>query len=205
VIAERPSVAFWISVSGPDDKENFRYLLETNLRIEGRSKSQVTELIAEWQRGYEALQKGVSYPEFLKLTQTIRQDPFYCAISDELTEGVYLHEQARFVSGEYTVDEETRLMVYVPGFRELLSNINCPVLAIFGEKDTNIDWRKSLALYQDAIGSRPGGNLTIKTFPDGNHGIFKCETGGVWESAREHCDGYFGTMTQWVMENGFGI
>lgn len=205
VITEQPSVAFWISVSGPNDQENYRYLLETNLRIEGRSESEVTELIAEWQRGYEALQKGVPYHEFLELTRTVRQDPFYGSISVELTEEAYRYEQARFVSGEYTVDGETGLMVYVPGFHELLSKINCPVLAIFGEKDTNVDWRKSLILYRDTLGSCSGADLTIKTFPAGNHGIYKCQTGGVRESVKEHCDGYFEVMTQWLVGHGFGI
>src|SRR4051812_22707644 len=48
-----PGIAFWISVSGTDDKENFPYLLRSNLRIEGRTEPEVERLSAEWRRGFE--------------------------------------------------------------------------------------------------------------------------------------------------------
>jgi hypothetical protein len=35
--------------------------------------------------------------------------------------------------------------VYVPGFRDLLGRLDVPVLALFGEKDRNVDWRKTRA------------------------------------------------------------
>jgi len=47
-------------------------------------------------------------------------------------------------------------------------------MAIFGEKDTNVDWRKTVALYRETTGSAVGADLTIRTFPDGNHGIMQC-------------------------------
>ncbi len=43
-ITQDPKIAFWISVSGTDDKENFPYLLESNLRIEGRSEAEIRTL-----------------------------------------------------------------------------------------------------------------------------------------------------------------
>lgn len=203
VFVERLSLAFWISVSGPDDKENLAYLIEANLRVEGKSEPEVAELVAAWNRGYAAFHNGAPYSTFLGLTRALRQFPFYVAVAAEISEERYLQEQARFLSGECQIDEETGLKVYVPDFDELLAEIRCPVLAIFGEKDTNVDWRKSVALYQDAIGGRPGADLTIRTFPEGNHAIAKCETGGILEPAGQQCDGYFGTMTEWLAERGF--
>jgi len=69
VIQEYPSIAFWISVSGTDDKENFGYLLETNFRIEGRNESETRLLVSEWQRGNDLFRNGGSFEEYLKATQ----------------------------------------------------------------------------------------------------------------------------------------
>jgi len=41
-ITQDHKIAFWISVSGTDYKENFPYLLESNLRIEGRTEAKST-------------------------------------------------------------------------------------------------------------------------------------------------------------------
>lgn len=90
-----------------------------------------------------------------------------------------------------------------------LNNINCPVLAIFGEKDANvINWRQTIALYNETIGKNATG-LTIKTFPDCNHNIRKCKTGWLRETITNSnkyqapCDGYFDSMAQWLKENKF--
>ena len=72
-------------------------------------------------------------------------------------------------------------MIYVPGFRDLLGRLDMPVLALFGEKDRNVDWRKTRALYTETIGRNPKARLTVKTFPDGNHNIHQSRTGGYRE------------------------
>ncbi len=51
-ITRDPKIAFWISVSGTDDKENFPYLLESNLRIEGRTEAEIKLLLGEWHHGF---------------------------------------------------------------------------------------------------------------------------------------------------------
>jgi hypothetical protein len=58
-------------------------------------------------------------------------------------------------------------------------------------------------LYENTIGKNPNAKLTIKTFPDCNHNIFKCRTGGLREKLEKiaFCDGYFGAMAQWLKEN----
>jgi hypothetical protein len=101
-------------------------------------------------------------------------------------------------------------MIYVPNFRETLNEIQCPVLAIFGEKDANVNWRKTIALYKETIGKKPNAGLTIKSFSDCNHNIQKCRTGGMRESNENRnkyqppCDGYFDTMSAWLKGKGFG-
>jgi fermentation-respiration switch protein FrsA (DUF1100 family) len=92
------------------------------------------------------------------------------------------------------------LMIYIDNFRGLLKNINCPVLAIFGEKDANVDWRKTKALYSETIGKNKNSSLTIKTLPGCNHSMIKCKTGGLYEKMEkwQYCDEYLGTINMWL-------
>ncbi len=211
VIQDYPLTAFWISVSGTDDKENFGYLLETNFRIEGRSESQTRLLVEEWKRGNDIFRKGGSPEEYLKATHDLQRDSFCISFLGYRTfnREEYLQNQKMFINEHHEFDEETGLMIYVPHFRETLNKIKCPVLAIFGEKDANVDWRKTMALYMETIGNNVNAKLTFKTFPDGNHNIQKCKNGGLRElndpaNKHEMCDGYFKTILTWLAENGFG-
>jgi uncharacterized protein len=205
-IMQDPSIAFWISVSGTDHAENFPYLLETNLRIEGRTKAQIKRLVAEWKRGFEITSRGGSYAEFLAATQNLRRDPFFVFLSggkdDGAVRALFENAKAQFLSGAFQVDRKTGLQIYVPNFQEILSGLNLPVLAIFGEKDSNVDWRKTMALYSKTIGKNPRASLTVRTFPYGNHNIQRAATGGIREmiemKERHMCDGYFEAMEAWL-------
>jgi pimeloyl-ACP methyl ester carboxylesterase len=210
VIEDYPSIAFWISVSGTDDKENYGYLLESNLRIEGRSESEAKLLVSEWKSGNEVFRNGGSFEEYIKAIHNIRKDSFcisFCGYGKENKED-YLKSQKKYINEQHhdVYDKETGLMIYVPNFKETLNRIQCPVLAIFGEKDCNVDWRKTIALYKETIGTNKNASLTIKSFPDGNHSIIKCKTGGVNEKLEkwEPCGGYYKTMILWLKKNGFG-
>jgi pimeloyl-ACP methyl ester carboxylesterase len=202
IISDFPEVKFWISVSGTDDKENYGYLLEKNFLIEGRSKKETKKLMDEWQSGFDITRHGGTFEENLKATENLRNDPFYMFMSNNSkpTQEGFLRWQKKFQTGETIVDKKSGLQVYIPDFEKVLRKINCPVLAIFGEKDTQVDWRRTISLYKKTIGKNPKSQLTIKTFPNGNHNIFKSITGGYREKLvkNEACDGYYDTMLVWL-------
>ncbi len=205
VIAEGPSIAFWISTSGTDDKETFGYLLERNFVIEGRTETEAKKLVNEWKNGINIARHGGTFEENLKATENLRNDSFYVFISGNskpTLEG-YVTWQKKFKTGETIIDDESGLQVYIPGFEQILSKVNCPVLALFGEKDSQVDWRKTMQLYNRTIGKNPNAELTIKTFPDGNHNIQQCTTGGFREKLKpkKFCDGYYETMSTWLSKN----
>jgi len=203
-ITQDPKIAFWISVSGTDDKENFPYLLESNLRIEGRTEAQIKLLLDEWRHGFAITSRGGTFKDYLAATQNLRRDPFMVFLSggkDE-DEAAFLAEQKQFLSGTFQVDPATGLMIYVPDFEQMLVRLNIPVLAIFGEKDNNVNWRNTAALYSRTIGKNPNASLTIKTFPDGNHNLQQARTGGFREmlemSERRASAGYYEAMADWL-------
>jgi len=211
VIEQYPSIVFWISVSGADDKDNLRYLLESNFRINGRSESETRLLMAEWDHLNRVLQKGgETFDELKAATKHLFQDPYYKSLGlGEPTEAEDFYKyQKYYQSRGYVFDEVTGMQILVPDFKGTLNKIQCPVLAIFGEKDFHVNWRKTVALYKETIGSNSKAELTIKTFPDCNHIIQKCETGGNTEDLKKKglgqpCDGFFDTMLTWLKEHGF--
>lgn len=206
-ISQDPDIAFWISVSGTDGEENFPYLLESNLRIEGRTEAQIAHLVGQWKHGFAILSRGGSYTDYLAATHDLRSDPFmiYLTNGKDMDEASFRGQQSAFLSGAMPVYPVTGLQIYVPHFNDILSHVDMPVLAICGEKDRNVNWRSTLALYSRTIGQNPRARLTVRTFADGNHNIQKAATGGLREMIemkdRQACDGYYETMEAWLRAN----
>jgi uncharacterized protein len=204
VIQKYPSISFWISVSGTDDKESFSYLLETNLKIDGRTESQAKQLTDEWIKGTKAFLTGESASKYLSLTKNLRKDKFYKKHFGPSQAWIirlaYKGYQKKHLKEPHIFDEESGLEIYVNDFEKVLNNIKCPVLAIFGEKDTRVDWKKTMTLYEKTLGQDSNSILTIKTFADGDHGLTKSLTGAINEKKdkRINCDGYFEAMSLWL-------
>lgn len=72
---------------------------------------------------------------------------------------------------------------------DFLTKVRCPVLAIFGKKDTSIPVEKSVALYEQYL--REAGNeaVTIKVFANASHTIRVGENFAL---------GYFNLMVDWL-------
>jgi uncharacterized protein len=209
VIQQYPAIAFWISVSGTDGNDSFAYLLESYLRLAGRSEPEIKLLIDENNLMEKIFYSGGSYDSYLKSTQNIRKDTtfiktFNLGWNDSLS---YSNDQASYIQSKKIVefDSLTNLKVFVPDFCSVLNTVHCPTLAIFGEKDHIVDWRKTKALYESTLRKNLGTKYTLKTFKDANHAIFKCKTGAYNENLEkwELADNYFGTMRAWLKENGF--
>lgn len=200
VINQYKDITFWISVSGVDEKENFKYLLEENLRINGHSKDTVDLMVEEWLEGFKISHSGGSFEAYQAVTLNLRQNKFWLRFTNgEITEEDYYTYQKALMKEE--LDEKSGLQLYIKDFETILSNINCPVLALFGEKDMNVDWVQTKALYERTLGENT--DLTIKSFPDCNHNLFQCKSGGFYEIQDNNlpwnrCNGFLDTMTNWL-------
>ena len=210
-MARDPGIGFWISVSGVDALETFPYMLEQNLRIEGRSDAEAAALAGELVRGFAITSQGGSLADYLAATERLRHDPFmlrFTGGSPEVDPASFAEQQRRFRSGEAVVDPATGLMVYVPGFDALLSGLEVPVLALFGERDRNVDWRRTRALYARTIGANPAASLTVRTFPDANHNLHRAATGGLREmeemTERVPSEGYYEAQVEWLRARVLG-
>ncbi|MGB3544181.1 alpha/beta hydrolase family protein [Rubrivirga sp.] len=208
---DEPDLAFWISVSGPDGKENARYLLRENFRIEGRPPEEVQTLVGEWQARFNTVWQDGTYQDYLDAGPNLDRDPFmaFMGWSTLASEDDFYSYQEGFRTGNLTVDEDDELMVYVPGFASLLASIRRPVLALFGEDDSNVDWRRTAKLYRETVGASADASLTIRVFPGANHNIKVCRACGVREMTSPpwdapYAEGYHDTIADWLVANSFG-
>ena len=210
VIQEYPSIDFWISVSGPDGLNSGDYMFESYLRLSGKSDSEAKLLVEEFKNGGLIFESGGTFEHFMKSTKNFRADSLcraYTGADKNISEEGYYKEQASLKGNiNYKRDSITKSIIIVPDFESVLNKIHCPVLAIFGEKDSQVDWKKTMRLYKNILENTDYNYLTIKTFPDGNHGIRKCKTGAINEMLEKEvfCDDYIVTMTNWLKKNGFG-
>ncbi len=210
VIEEYSFIDFWISVSGTDGLNSGDYMFESHLRLSGKDELESKLLVEEYKNGCLIFESGGSYEHFMKSTKNFRADSLcieFTGADKDISKDKYYKEQALFRTNiNYKRDSITKSIIIVPNFKNILNKIQCPVIAIFGEKDSQVDWKKTKKLYQETLGNTDGKLLTIKTFPDGNHGIRKCKTGAFNETIENDmfCDGYIETMTNWLKKNGFG-
>lgn len=200
VINKYKEIDFWISVSGVDEKENFKYLLEENLKINGIPKDSINLIVDEYIKGTRITHSGGGYRAYLNATPNLQKNKFWLRFTNgDISEEGYYSFQKEFVKEK--LDNETGLQIYIEDIESILSKVNCPVLALFGEKDRNVDWKKTKSLYERTLGEHT--NLTVKTFPDCNHNLYQCQTGGFYEfqdtkKPFRRCDGYLDTMQDWL-------
>lgn len=202
VINRYPDIRFWISVSGVDDKENFKYLLEENLRIDGLPKDSIALIVDEYLAGVKIGHSGGGYADYQEATSNLQKNAFWLRFTNGgVTKEGYYSYQPTFMKD--SLDTETGLMVYVKDFSSTLKNIKCPVLAIFGEKDMNVDWKLTKSLYESTLGENT--ELTIRSFPGCNHNLVYAPTGGFYEMQDKqlpwaYCDGYLESISAWLKE-----
>ncbi|WP_394751007.1 alpha/beta hydrolase family protein [Spongiimicrobium salis] len=205
VINQYKDIKFWISVSGVDDKENFNYLLEQNLEINGTPKDSIRLLSNELKAGARLSHSGASFETYMNATKNLRNNTFFKRFRNNttITAPDYYAYQKTFM--QETLDEASGLQIYIQDFEALLSNIKCPVLALFGEKDRNVDWKKTKALYARTLAKNTA--LSIQSFPDCNHNLFRCKTGGFYEFQDNalpwiRSPGFLEAITDWLNEIG---
>jgi alpha/beta superfamily hydrolase len=208
VIKKNPSILFWIIVSAPDDKDQSVYFLRNKLIFQGRSEKEIKLLTEEYWKGETIFVSGGSFDEYLIATPNMRKDPTCVAQAGKTDRETYNFYQKKFLSLGYPVNHETGFADNMPGYKAAIASIKCPVLAIFGEKDFIVNWRSTIQLYEETIGTNNSALLTIKTFPNCNHNIQKCKTGAFMENLAEFnyefCDGYYDAISDWIKSKGLG-
>ena len=127
VIKKYKKIEFWISVSGVDEKENFKYLLAENLRINGYPKDSIDLLVGEWQAGTLIAHRGGSFEEYEAATRNLWQNKFLLRFNNGVRPSKANYDAGLAAFMEQSLDEATGLPVYIPNFERVLSKVKCPV------------------------------------------------------------------------------
>lgn len=209
-LSQDPDMEFWISVGGVTAEDNYQYLIISNLPHEGYSEDEARTIDAEWRAGFKVFSSGGSFEAYESATPTLRANEYVTRMmGPNYTREAYEMEQQGFLSmppemRRQNFDPETGMSVNIQDFGKMLSGLDIDVLAVFGEKDLNVDWCKTRALYEETIGQNPEASLRVETFPDANHNLDTAETGSIGEmqamESRSKVDGYYDVQAEWLKE-----
>ncbi len=222
-IQRDPSIRFWVSVSGTDAYENWGYFLRSNLEIAGYASDDIDTIYNAWVDKNRLFWTGGDYESYLMVSKPFWQDEYVQKLTGKpyvehkpgspgYEEDLKLYEEYRqkWLSEGNTFDEESGLQISVPEFDQVLESISIPVLAIFGDNDKNVDWRKTKALYEKTIGQQDNSDLTIKVFEGADHNLKMSKTGGYLEMQQQEeywsnptASGFYDVMMTWVCDQGF--
>ncbi|MDP9352282.1 MAG: alpha/beta fold hydrolase [Chloroflexota bacterium] len=171
-------IAFIITVSGPgvNPAEQNLYDIQMRLRADGFGNEHVRAAVAYVAAVAEAARTKWSYEE---LYDTVLRDAEgqawyeYSPVPDAGLWEVALH-----------TDQD-----YDP--EPVLERVNCPVLAIFGERDVAVPVTKSIEVYNRALTRGGNHDFTVKVFRGADHGI---------KVDGEFALGYLELMSEWILE-----
>lgn len=187
-ITQTKDIAFMIAISCPamDSIDQSAYLVEKQILCEGYDEK-VAKMAYKY---FRQRAHARNYKEYLEAAEYLAKNPFIQSIQ---WGGIKSEEQF----SPYPPSNE--------GFFNpitLVEKITIPVLAIFGEKDTQIDPFQGAEGYDKALKQAGNRFYRVKLFPDADHGIILSETGCMKERREryrsQYAPGYIELMQTWL-------
>jgi pimeloyl-ACP methyl ester carboxylesterase len=142
------------------------------------------------------------YGELYLLRKYARTYTEYLKYAKPLNEQKYLREVMK--QGEILTLEE--FVPYPSDYCQFidpvpyLEKITCPLLAIWGEKDTAIDVYQAVETYSEAFAKGENKNFQFVVFPETSHFMTRTMTGSLkeWEENKEIIPEFLETMEKWL-------
>ena len=106
--------------------------------------------------------------------------------------------QSKQLTEAFRMPQLRSLLFYDPA--KDLKKLTIPVLALFGEKDTQVPVQKNRRPMENAL-QQAGVSYRIETFKNANHLFQRAQTGEVNEYGRldnQFADGFIATITNWI-------
>ena len=85
-----------------------------------------------------------------------------------------------------------------------LLNVHCPVLAIWGERDSNVPAKRSCEVFRGALEEAGNPDVSLTIIPMADHCLFPTKTGGMremlqsWKELKAFVPNYLETMSEWL-------
>ena len=167
--------------------EQERYRVEHWLRADGFPDDQVRAALHLQRSAYEAARTGKGWDELAKLADQSRGEPWYPYAGDFSGPDDPFWEFWRLI----------RDFDPVP----VLEKVRCPVLSLYGDKDTYLPVDKSSAVWKECLERAGNRDVTVKVFPDADHSLLSAKTGGLKESPykKAFAPDLFPLLREWVL------
>jgi pimeloyl-ACP methyl ester carboxylesterase len=187
-------VAFLIEVSGSQvvawQQDAAR--VEAQLRADGFSEADVEKATAFARMRMDLIRGTGHFEELEKTHAAVEHKPWF--------DYVGRCDRNRFYGAR-------RMVEFDPG--PAWEKVRCPVLAIYGDRDTSLPAEKSLPIIRRGLEKAGNPDVTITVFDDADHGIMRTVTGGPKEArerAKTHqrgeppdfAPGYLDALTDWL-------
>jgi pimeloyl-ACP methyl ester carboxylesterase len=157
-------VAAVISLSGPgvSPYRQEAYRVEHMLRDADAGEDQIADALAFFHHRAARLRRGDDLEEVLADQLSHQDAPWYPVLGDD---GVVEH--LAFMARIYDYDPAP-----------VLARVTCPLLAIWGARDTYVPVAASAEAFAAGLGKAGNGSFRLEVVPDADHGLRLPATGG---------------------------
>lgn len=184
-------VAFIISQSGPGvtPEEQELYRSEAWLRADGFSEEEVTDAMKFLRQRYQWARTGEGWESLAAAEREARSARWFVYTGGSGGKDNPFWDFWRLIRSYDPVPD--------------LEKVRCPVLALYGGKDTFLPVEKSVQVWQRALEKAGNKDVTLRVFPDGDHSLIESRTGGLKDTARARrfVPGYFDTIRDWTLKH----
>ena len=190
IAASRSSdVAFIINESGPGmtPEEQMQFTVRTKLqaaRFDAAAMLAASNLV---RKNFDSVRTGSGWDALAKANDAARHElwfPHMASLEMHRDDPAFWRLNAFFDP--------------VPALRQ----VRCPVLAIYGERDTLVSARQSADIWRTTLKQSGNTDVTVKIFSAGDHGLRET-TGGTLNdvpTSRGFVSGYFETQRSWALK-----
>lgn len=191
-------IKYLILVSGPgkDFFSTSEYQAANQLRADGVSEQEIKAAISAMRRALIVMRAGGTYEEFTKASRPLLK---YAVFGKQL--GITGGTPETYAKGQ----SPPFMRIWTTSADSFLSEVDVPLLAIFGDHDAKINWRESVGAYREAAERAGNRDLTIKVFKNANHELFVENRSKVAQSpsASQLVPGYLTLMIDWLRARHF--
>jgi len=197
-------VAFVISRVGSalQPYENVLYEVENEARRSGLSEAEIEQAVSLRKRYQQAIITNTGWEQLKTEVERVRGESWFNAAR------VGRLLALRIPPDDSTVRGLRRPLLFDP--LPFWERVTCPVLALFGEMDMNVQTTRSVPLLDAALKRAGNKDYTITVLPGATHGLAEAATDSSPEAGlhRRYAAGYLDGIGDWLGErvrNGRGL
>ncbi len=185
-LSRTSDIGFMIAVSCPgvDSVEQSAYLVERQILCDGYSAEEAKKA----GRYYRQRARARTYREYFEAAEFLDRNPVVSAMK---WGGIKTKER-------FTPSPPSDQIFFDP--ITLVEKVKIPVLAIFGENDTQVDPFQGAKAYEQALKKTANPFTRVVMFPDADHGILLSKSGCMKDrlGSRGYAPGYLELMRKWL-------